>query len=108
MIPRRWKIRPQNLSVDDWVKLYFSIIKRINDYYGYRAVNRIRFRNSFIQEEITDTQDEITEKKSKKENIKNKNSKNEKVDAFLSEVEESELKEAINSLGKVIIGKNNK
>ena len=78
-----------------------DIIQKINDYYGYRAVNRIRFRNSFIQ-------DEITEKKLKKENIKNKNSKNEKVDAFLSEVEESELKEAIDSLGKIIIGKNNK
>ena len=78
-----------------------DIIKKINDYYGYRAVNRIRFRNSFIQ-------DEIIEKKSKKDNIKNKNSKNEKVDSLLSEVEESELKEAINSLGKIIIGKNNK
>ena len=78
-----------------------DIMQKINDYYGYRAVNRIRFRNSFIQ-------DEITEKKSKKEKIKNKNSKNEKVDAFLSEVEESDLKEAINSLGKIIIGKNNK
>ena len=78
-----------------------DIIQKINDYYGYRAVNRIRFRNSFIQ-------DEIIEKKSKKDNIKNKNSKNEKVDSFLSEVEESELKEAINSLGKIIIGKNNK
>ena len=85
-----------------------DIIHKINDYYGYRAVNRIRFRNSFIQDEIIDTQDEITEKKPKKENIKNKNSKNEKVDAFLSEVEESDLKEAINSLGKIIIGKNNK
>ena len=78
-----------------------DIIKKINDYYGYRAVNRIRFRNSFIQ-------DEVTEKKPKKENIKNKNSKNLKVDAFLSEVEESDLKEAINSLSKIIIGKNNK
>jgi len=79
-----------------------DIIKKINDYYGYRAVNRIRFRNSFIQ-------DEITEKKSKKENIKNKNlKKNERVEAFLDKVEESELKEAINSLGKIIIGKNNK
>ena len=79
-----------------------DIIHKINDYYGYRAVNRIRFRNSFIQ-------DEITEKKSKKENIKNKNlKKNERVEAFLDKVEESELKEAINSLGKIIIGKNNK
>ena len=79
-----------------------DIIQKINDYYGYRAVNRIRFRNSFIQ-------DEITEKKSKKENIKNKNlKKNERVEAFLDKVEESELKEAINSLGKIIIGKNNK
>ena len=75
-----------------------DIIKKINDYYGYRAVNRIRFRNSFIQ-------DEIKEKKVKKENIKNKNPMNEKADVFLSEVEESELKEAINSLGKSIIGK---
>jgi len=75
-----------------------DIIQKINDYYGYRAVNRIRFRNSFIQ-------DEIKEKKVKKENIKNKNSINEKADFFLSEVEESELKEAINSLGKSIIGK---
>ena len=75
-----------------------DIIQKINDYYGYRAVNRIRFRNSFIQ-------DEIKEKKVKKENIKNKNSINEKADVFLSEVEESELKEAINSLGKSIIGK---
>ena len=75
-----------------------DIIKKINDYYGYRAVNRIRFRNSFIQ-------DEIKEKKVKKENIKNKNSINEKADVFLSEVEDSELKEAINSLGKSIIGK---
>ena len=33
------------------------------------------------------------------------NSINEKADVFLSEVEESELKEAINSLGKSIIGK---
>ena len=85
-----------------------DIIKKINDYYGYRAVNRIRFRNSFIQDEMKDVQDEITEKKSIKQNIKNKNSKNKKVDAFLSEVEESDLKEAINSLGKIIIGKNNK
>ncbi len=77
-----------------------DIIQKINDYYGYRAVNRIRFRNSFIQ-------DEIKEKKVKKENIKNKNSINEKADFFLSEVEESELKEAINSLGKSIIGKKN-
>ena len=75
-----------------------DIIQKINDYYGYRAVNRIRFRNSFIQ-------DEIKEKKVKKEYIKNKNSINEKADVFLSEVEESELKEAINSLGKSIIGK---
>ena len=29
-----------------------EIIKKINDYYGYRAVNRIRFRNTFIQDEI--------------------------------------------------------
>ena len=78
-----------------------DIIQKINDYYGYRAVNRIRFRNSFIQ-------NEIKENKSKKENSKNKNSKNERVDAFLDKVEESELKEAINSLGKIIIGKNNK
>ena len=85
-----------------------DIIQKINDYYGYRAVNRIRFRNSFIQDEMKDVQDEITEKKSIKQNIKNKNSKNKKVDAFLSEVEESDLKEAINSLGKIIIGKNNK
>ena len=77
-----------------------DIIQKINDYYGYRAVNRIRFRNSFIQ-------DEIKEKKVKKENIKNKNSINEKADYFLSEIEESELKEAINSLGKSIIGKKN-
>ena len=77
-----------------------DIIQKINDYYGYRAVNRIRFRNSFIQ-------DEIKEKKVKKENIKNKNSINEKADVFLSEVEDSELKEAINSLGKSIIGKKN-
>ena len=75
-----------------------DIIQKINDYYGYRAVNRIRFRNSFIQ-------DEIKEKKVKKENIKNKNLINEKADVFLSEVEDSELKEAINSLGKSIIGK---
>ena len=53
-----------------------DIIQKINDYYGYRAVNRIRFRNSFIQ-------DEIKEKKSKKENSKNLNTKNERVDAFL-------------------------
>ena len=78
-----------------------DIIQKINDYYGYRAVNRIRFRNSFIQ-------DEVTEKKFKKENINNKKSKNEKFDAFLNEVAESELKEAINSLGKSIIGKKNK
>ena len=75
-----------------------DIIQKINDYYGYRAVNRIRFRNSFIQ-------DEIKEKKEKKEYISNKNSINEKADVFLSEVEDSELKEAINSLGKSIIGK---
>ena len=78
-----------------------DIIQKINDYYGYRAVNRIRFRNSFIK-------DEVTEKKFKKENINNKKSKNEKFDAFLNEVAESELKEAINSLGKSIIGKKSK
>ena len=78
-----------------------DIIQKINDYYGYRAVNRIRFRNSFIQ-------DEIKEKKVKKEYITNKNSINEKADVFLSEVEDSELKEAINSLGKSIIDKKKK
>ena len=78
-----------------------DIIHKINDYYGYRAVNRIRFRNSFIQ-------DEATEKKLKKGNFENKNSKNEKVDAFLNEIEEGKLKEAINSLGKSIIDKKKK
>ena len=78
-----------------------DIIHKINDYYGYRAVNRIRFRNSFIQ-------DEVTEKKLKKGNFENKNSKNEKVDAFLNEIEEGKLKEAINSLGKSIIDKKKK
>ena len=78
-----------------------DIMQKINDYYGYRAVNRIRFRNSIIQ-------DKITEKKSKKENIKNKKSKNEKFNTFLNQIEESELKEAINSLGKIIISKNKK
>jgi len=78
-----------------------DIIHKINDYYGYRAVNRIRFRNSFIQ-------DEVTKKKLKKGNFKNKNSKNKKVDAFLNEIEEGELKEAITSLSKSIIDKKKK
>ena len=30
-----------------------NIIKKINDYYGYRAVSRIRFRNTIVQNQTT-------------------------------------------------------
>ena len=53
-----------------------DIIKKINDYYGYRAVNRIRFRNSFIQ-------DEITEKSQKKKKLKIKIQKMKRLMLFL-------------------------
>ena len=29
-----------------------EIIKKINDYYGYRAINRVRFRNTIIHDKV--------------------------------------------------------
>ena len=74
-----------------------EIIKKINDYYGYRAINRVRFRNTIIN-------DKVLIKKRKKESHLRKQKKNFSFDA----IEEGELKEAINSLGDSMLDKINK
>ena len=74
-----------------------EIIKKINDYYGYRAINRVRFRNTIIN-------DKVLTKKRKNESHLRKQKKNFSFD----EIEEGELKEAINSLGDSMLNKINK
>ena len=74
-----------------------EIIKKINDYYGYRAINRVRFRNTIIN-------DKVLTKKRKNESQLRKQKKNFSFD----EIEEGELKEAINSLGDSMLNKINK
>ena len=74
-----------------------EIIKKINDYYGYRAINRVRFRNTIIH-------DKVLTKKRKNESQLRKQRKNFSFD----EIEDGELKEAINSLGDSMLNKINK
>ena len=74
-----------------------EIIKKINDYYGYRAINRVRFRNTIINEKV------LTKKRKNESLLR----KQEKTFSF-DEIEEGELKEAINSLGDSMLNKINK
>ena len=74
-----------------------EIIKKINDYYGYMAINRVRFRNTIIH-------DKVLTKKRKNESLLRKQEKTFSFD----EIEEGELKEAINSLGDSMLNKINK
>ena len=72
-----------------------EIIKKVNDYYGYRAINRIRFRNSYLE-----GSENKQEKKVIKEKIKKKG-----ISISLSDFEEGKIKEAISSLGRYIVNK---
>ena len=72
-----------------------EIIKKVNDYYGYRAISRIRFRNSYLE-----GSENKQEKKVIKEKIKKKG-----VSISLSDFEEGKIKEAISSLGRYIVNK---
>ena len=72
-----------------------EIIKKVNDYYGYRAISRIRFRNSYLQG---------SENKQKKKIIKEKIKKQD-ISVSLKDFEEGKIKEAISSLGSYIINK---
>ena len=74
-----------------------EIIKKINDYYGYRAINRIRFRNTIIHAKV------LTKKKKNASQLRKKKKK-----FSFDEIEEGELKEAINSLGDSVFNKINK
>ncbi len=72
-----------------------EIIKKVNDYYGYRAISRIRFRNSYLE-----GSENKQEKKVIKEKIKKKG-----ISISLSDFEEGKIKEAISSLGRYIVNK---
>jgi len=75
-----------------------DIIKKINDYYEFRAIDRIRFRNSYLN--VSEKKESIQEK------IKLDNKKDRKdISLLLSDIEEGELKERISSLGKYIFNK---
>ena len=78
-----------------------EIIKKINDYYGYRAINRVRFRNTIIHDKV------LTKKLTKERNNESQLKKQKKNFSF-DEIEEGELKEAINSLGDSMLNKINK
>ena len=78
-----------------------EIIKKINDYYGYRAINRVRFRNTIIH-------DKVLTKKLTKERNKESQLRRQKKNFSFDEIEEGELKEAINSLGDSMLNKINK
>ena len=78
-----------------------EIIKKINDYYGYRVINRVRFRNTIIHDKV------LTKKLTKERNNESQLRKQKKNFSF-DEIEEGELKEAINSLGDSMLNKINK
>lgn len=75
-----------------------NIIKKINDYYGYRAVSRIRFRNTILQNQTINVKN--TENTDKNYEIKDKN-----LDVEISKFEDGELRETLISLGNKILGK---
>ena len=75
-----------------------NIIKKINDYYGYRAVSRIRFRNTIVQNQTTNVKN--TENTDKNYEIKYKN-----LDVEISEFEDGELRETLISLCNKILRK---
>ena len=75
-----------------------EIIKKVNDYYGYRAISRIRFRNSYLQGSENKKEKKIIKEKIKKQDIS----------VSLNDFEEGKLKEAISSLGRFIVNKKNK
>ena len=79
-----------------------EIIKKVNNYYGYRAINRVRFKNTIINE---NTNDKMFTKMSNKETKKEPQSKNQEKKFFFDEIEEGELKKAINSLGESMLNK---
>ena len=79
-----------------------EIIKKVNNYYGYRAINRVRFKNTIINENIND---KTFTKMSNKETKKEPQSKNQEKKFFFDEIEEGELKKAINSLGESMLNK---
>ena len=79
-----------------------EIIKKVNNYYGYRAINRVRFKNTMINE---NTNDKMFTKMSNKETKKEPQSKNQEKKFFFDEIEEGELKKAINSLGESMLNK---
>ncbi len=75
-----------------------DIIKKVNEYYEFRAIDRIRFRNSYLN---------VSEKKEsiqKKVKLSDKRDKKNITD-LLSDIEEGELKERISSLGKYLFNK---
>ncbi|MEC9414102.1 MAG: DUF721 domain-containing protein [Pseudomonadota bacterium] len=72
-----------------------EIIRKVNDYYGYRAISRIRFRNSYLQG--------LENKQEKKTN--KKKLKTQSISVLVNDFEEGKIKEAISSLGRYIINK---
>ena len=75
-----------------------NIIKKINDYYGYRAVSRIRFRNTILQNQTINV-------KNKENTDKNYEIKDKNLDVEISKFEDGELRETLISLGNKILGK---
>ncbi len=72
-----------------------EIIRKVNDYYGYRAISRIRFRNSYLQGLENKQEKKTNKKKLKKQSIS----------VLVNDFEEGKIKEAISSLGRYIINK---
>ena len=75
-----------------------DIIKKVNDYYEFRAIDRIRFRNSYLN--VSEKKESIQEKV-KLDDKKDKRN----ISDLLSDIEDGELKERISSLGKYIFNK---
>ena len=75
-----------------------DIIKKVNEYYEFRAIDRIRFRNSYLN--VSEKKESIQEKVKLDDKKDKKN-----ISDLLSDIEDGELKERISSLGKYIFNK---
>lgn len=75
-----------------------DIIKKVNDYYEFRAIDRIRFRNSYLN--VSEKKESIQEKVKLGDKKDKKN-----ISDLLSDIEDGELKDRISSLGKYIFNK---
>lgn len=75
-----------------------DIIKKVNDYYEFRAIDRIRFRNSYLN--VSEKKESIQEKVKLDDKKDKKN-----ISDLLSDIEDGELKDRISSLGKYIFNK---